>query len=271
MAASKAPNLTATITILAVLVVVGLAWRSCWYATPLSDAEIERILEDEDAEENRLQKALSQIKARLDGKDASARRHLDRVAALAGHPVAQIRSTVAWVLGAAPEEPGHDAVLERLLQDAEPLVRYNAATSLGARRNPAAREVLLRMLDVTSVPSPADGSLRAPRKKGAAVRFGQIIARVERSDGTRGDVRAPLDGRLKRLLKAHGDRVTAGEALAEIEPSAGQIENALLALARVGKPDDVTAIQRVLESSFTITPGTRRLAEEAIEALRSKR
>ena len=126
---SKAPLLT----IFVVLVVIGLTWRSCWYATPLSDAEIERLLEG-DAPDNRIQKALSQLKGRADKKDGDVAKFWPGVEKLAAHRTPQIRSTAAWVMGAAPDHEGFGPVLERLLTDPAILVRYNAALSLAGHR-----------------------------------------------------------------------------------------------------------------------------------------
>ncbi|MCB9832385.1 MAG: HEAT repeat domain-containing protein [Planctomycetes bacterium] len=263
-------NLNAIVTLMLILLVIGFGWRQCWYATPLSDAEMERYLAD-DAAESRIHKALSQVKERLDRHDPDAGRWFEAMARLARHETPQIRSTVAWTMGAAPEHEAFGPILLELLDDPELEVRHNAAVSLGARGEPRARPVLLAMLDELVLRAPVAGSLEQPRGQGETTRFGQILARIRDDGGRNVDLIAPVSGRLVRVTARHGARVAVGDELFAIGPGAGQVENALIALARIARPEDLAAMQRIAEGRFNLGDTTRALAQRLIEDLRARK
>ncbi len=262
------PSAGAVITLFVVLALIAWSWRSCWYATPLSTEEIQSRLESPKSP-NEVQKALVQVKDRLEEKGADTERFLPAVMALTANPTPQIRSTVAWVLGAAPDTEEVTASLKALLDDEDLSVRYNAACSLAAHGNDAGHDVLITMLAPTTVRSPTEGVFRNPRATEKWVRRGQILGRVETPKGEI-DVVAPLDGRLIRRVHAHGDVVKEGEPLVEIDPSPGQIENALYALGRVGTREDMSAVREIAEGARNITAGTRAVARRVLQALGSR-
>lgn len=260
-------NLSSIVTLLLILVVIGLSWRQCWYATPLSDAEMSRRLGAE-ASESDIHKALSQFKERLDRKE-DVERWYGAVAGLAEHPTPQIRSTAAWAMGGAPLHEGFGPPLRKLLADPEIEVRYNAAVSLGARGDPTARATLRLMLDEHVVVAASAGKVEQPRGQGETTRFGQILARIQPRQGAAIDVVAPLSGRLVKAEARHGLEVEAGAELFRIAPGGGQIENALLALGRIGDPEDIPAMQFIAEGRFNVSEPTRRLAAQLIATLKT--
>ncbi len=262
------PSAGAVVTLFVVLALIAWSWRGCWYATPLSDEEIQTRLENPKSP-NDVQKALVQVKDRLEESDGNGEDFLPAVIALAVHPTPQIRSTVAWVLGAAPDTEEVRRSLKALLDDEDISVRYNAACSLAAHGDDAGHDVLITMLAPTTVRSPADGVFRNPRATEKWVRRGQILGRVETPEGEV-DVLAPLDGRLIRRVHAHGDVVRKGEPLVEIDPSPGQIENALYALGRVGTRQDLSAVREIAEGARQITAGTRTVAQRVLQVLEKR-
>ncbi len=262
------PSAGAVVTLLVVLALIAWSWRGCWYATPLSTEEIQARLENPESA-NDVQKALVQVKDRLEEEGGDGERFLPAVIALGENPTPQIRSTVAWVLGAAPDTKEVEASLKRLLEDEDLSVRYNAACSLAAHGDGGGHDVLVAMLAPTTVRSPARGVFRNPRATEKWVRRGQILGRVETTDGEV-DVLAPLDGRLIRRVHAHGDAVNEGDPLVEIDPSPGQIENALYALGRVGGREDIAAVREIAEGARKITAGTRTVARRVLKVLESR-
>ena len=263
-------SMNATLTLVVILVIIGLSWRSCWYATPLSDGQMESRLQGKGSE-SEIQKALSQLKDRIEAGDDDVDRFYDGLVGLAGHETAQIRSTVAWVMGAARKHELFEAPLLELLADPVVQVRYNAAVSLGSRGVGAARAVLKDMLDVYRLRSPIAGTVREPRSPGESLRAGKIVARVETPNGDRRDLLSPLDGRLSKLVVKHGEEVGVDATVAEIEPSqGGQIENALIALAGVATIDDLPAVQRIVEGHLQVSEGTRRMAVDLARAIRER-
>ncbi|MBI2825749.1 MAG: HEAT repeat domain-containing protein [Planctomycetia bacterium] len=74
------------------------------------------------------------------------------LAAAADDTEAPIRSAAAFALGVVGDRQAAEQ-LERLLHDTDPDVRYNAATGLGRRGDPAAIDVIVEMLDPESLDS----------------------------------------------------------------------------------------------------------------------
>jgi hypothetical protein len=122
-----------------------LFWYDTWFGRKLSDEKTEEYLND-GAKPRHAQHALVQIGERLARGDTSVRRWYPRILQLASSPTVELRQTAAWIMGQDTRyQPFHDA-LPGLLGDPVPLVRYNAALSLAAFRDPAARPELRAML-----------------------------------------------------------------------------------------------------------------------------
>lgn len=260
-------NLTSILTILAIMVVIGFTWRGCWYATPLGDDTIATYLAGDGSPQD-IQKALSQLKDRAhEGEDLS--RFHEGLAGLTDHEVVQIRATLAWTLGALTEDERLVAALRKLVADDAATVRYNAATSLAPKDFDAARPVLHEMLTQVTVKAPVAGKLDVPRNR-KSLQVGLILGRVESKDGVRHDVTSPIAGRLRKTVQAHGTEVAQGDDLFLIEPTMGQIENALVVLRLLGKKEDAPAIQGIVEGRIQVDEGTRRLAQATLETIRTR-
>ena len=123
-------NLLAVAFVFLAILVPFLFWQQTWFGTALSDEEILKNL-DPSAKPRKIQHALVQLSQRLtDSGPAAVAGWYPDVGKLAGHPTPEVRMTVAWLMGQDPTAAEFRDRLTRLLQDADPLVRRNAALSL---------------------------------------------------------------------------------------------------------------------------------------------
>ncbi|MCA9320288.1 MAG: hypothetical protein KDB53_06120 [Planctomycetes bacterium] len=256
------------VTLVVILLLIGLSWRSCWYATPMDDATMTHILSGKGSDGD-IQKALLQIQSRGEKGDDSVQEHYEAVVGLADHPTSQIRSTVAWLMGAQPGVASFEAPLRRLLDDSALAVRQNAALGLANRGDASVRPLLLSMLEKHEIRSEWKGVLEDPRAPKSAVRVGQIVARVVAEDG-RHDVLAPIDGTISSRRLAHGDPVDVGTLLLVLEPSVSQITNAVVALGRVGTKDDISVLRELIEGPRPLSDDARRYAAKVLQSLQSR-
>src|SRR5215813_2305791 len=152
----------------------------------------------------------------------------------------EIRQTAAWIMGQDRSyQPFHEALL-RLIHDPEPMVRRNAALSLAAFNDPAARPELAAMLRPYSIAAPVAGTVRYRLKLGDYVNPGTMIAHI----GDR-EVRSPIPGEVRSLEKNEGAAVQAGDALANLGADKNHVWEALRALVLVGTKDDLEDVQRL--------------------------
>src|SRR5205085_1517070 len=99
-----------------------LFWWNTWFGRQLSDQQITQYLTD-DKRPRHIQHALVQIGERIVRRDAAVKRWYPELARLATHPVEEVRSTDAWVMGQDTTGAGfHDALL-KMLRDSSPMVR----------------------------------------------------------------------------------------------------------------------------------------------------
>ena len=135
-----------------------LFWQQTWFGTALCDQEIGENL-DPAAKPRKIQHALVQLSERLaDSGAAAASAWYPDVRKLVEHPTAEVRMTAAWLMGQDPTAAEFRDCLTRLLQDANPLVRRNAALSLVAFGEVSGREEVRGMLASRRIAAPAAGS-----------------------------------------------------------------------------------------------------------------
>ncbi|MCS6951594.1 MAG: hypothetical protein RMK57_03585 [Bryobacterales bacterium] len=213
-------------------------WYSTWFGRRLSDGQMEAYLNDS-TRPRRAQHALVQIGERMSRGDESVRRWYPRVVELASSPVAELRQTVAWIMGQDPRHEPFRHALMKLLADASPMVRRNAALGLAAFRDPAGRGELQAMLRPSLLRAPRTGVVRYRLQPGDYVNPGTLVARVDDVE-----VRAELPGEVRRLLRPQGSLVQQGDALAEVSPDEQHVWEALRALYLVGGREDVAEVSR---------------------------
>jgi len=119
------------------------------------------------------------------------------------------------------------------------MVKRNAALSLTNFNDASGRPVLLAMLKPYAVASPGSGTLRYRLRAGEYVNPGTLVGRVGDTE-----VRSPLPGEVLSLRQQDGNTVRAGDTLVEISPDKEHAWEALRALLRVGRREDLDDVRR---------------------------
>lgn len=284
----KRPSNIWLIIVAALFIIVPfLTWYFTWFGRALSDEKIAEYLVDEKHPRN-IQHALAQIEARMERNDQSVRKFYPRILELAKNPHAEVRKTVAWVMGQDNKsEEFHRALLD-LLKDTEPLVRRNAAlqlvrfTDANGKPDGSGRPELRAMLQPFEAKSPLNGTIVSILPVGSELRAGALLARIRvvspaATPNTQpptpiyGDVqefRAPVDGEIASLAVKEGDAVMAGQTIATLKPDAASMSAALRALAYVGTSEDLSAVMSLAQANVDADIG--RQASVTANAIRSR-
>src|SRR6266850_5790549 len=244
-----------------------LFWWNTWFGRQLSDKQVSEYLRD-DKKPRHIQHALVQIGERLAKHDTSVTRLYPEVVRLASYPVEEVRNTDAWVMGQDTSGAGFHETLLKMLQDASPMVRGNAALSLVRFGDAAGRVQIIALLQPATVVAPGAGRVVDIDKIGTSVRQGGLIAKL--NDGGRtAEIRTPITGRIRSLSVATGASVAASAEVATIDPGSEQVWEALRALYLVGQPQALPAI-RIYERNVPEIPDRVReqavLTEKAIQS-----
>src|SRR5215467_5327664 len=224
-----------------------LFWWNTWFGRKLSNTELSEYLHDE-KKPRHMQHALVQLGERMSNHDATAAQWYPDVVRLAANPVEEVRNTDAWVMGQDTSGPGfHDALL-KMLNDASPMVRGNAALSLVRFGDASGRPQIVALLQPAQIVAPAAGRVTDTARAGTAIRQGGLVAKLRvaappSSDSQNGEseaeVRSPIAGRIRALAVAPGASVNAGSEIATVDPGDEQVWEALRALYLVGHADDL--------------------------------
>lgn len=217
-----------------------LFWWNTWFGRHLSDKQVTEYLHD-NTHPRHIQHALIQMGERMSQHDPSVNRWYPDLVRLATHPVEEVRNTDAWVLGQDPSGPGfHDALL-KMLGDASPVVRGNAALSLVRFGDASGRPQIVALLQDAKITAPTSGRVVDADKVGTAIHQGGLIAKLQ-GDSQTIEVRSPISGRIRNLFVQTGQTVSSGAEIATVDPSTDQVWEALRALYLVGQFDDLPAI-----------------------------
>ena len=231
------------VTLIALVLVPFLFWRGTWFGRPLNDREIEQYLHD-DARPRHEQHALVQVSQHMDRGDPNAEHWYPRVCELARSPVIELRITSAWLMGQDNRSQAFHQALLGMLQDAEPLVRRNAALSLSRFADAAGRSELRGMLKPYSLRAPADGLLRYRLRVRDPAERGTVVATLETGDGKSVEVRSPLPGKILIKVAGDGARVQKDDEILKLEPSADHVWESLRALYLVGTSEDLPDVDK---------------------------
>lgn len=275
-APSRRLPLVPFVLLLATVLVPTLFWYSNSFARRLDDERLRNYLRPE-ASATETQHALNEITRRLDEKRAPlADEFYGLVAALeraAGPEGAEKRKAAAWAMQFDPQSETFRAALLKLANDPEPLVAWNAATSLARHGSAAARPALLAMLAPFEVKAPVAGTFRADARLEETLGVGSG-GRLGRIDGPRGpvDLPTPVPGRVTKLFK-NGETVAVGDTVALLAPSQSAGMNALAALALpgVGRPEDAAAVDAFAKTTPDLQPQVAKQIEATKAALRGDR
>jgi hypothetical protein len=232
-------------------------WYDSWFGRPLTDASIVEYLDNAAAKPRRAQQALVQIGEKL-ARGEDARKFYTQVSALAAHPNAELRQTIAWIMGQDKTHEPFRPALAKLVTDAAPLVRRNAALALAAFRDPAGMEEIRRMLAPSSLAAPRAGQISFRLKPGDYANAGTLVARI---DGE--EVRTPLPGMLREHLKPDQSRVDHGDLILEQAADDQHAWEALRAMVLIGTREDVDLIRPFLRHT------NAKLQEQAQSTLRA--
>ncbi len=253
-----------TLLAFALVLLPFLFWYDTWFGRRLTDAQIDSYLRDS-TRPRHAQHALVQIGERLGRGDHAVRRWYPNVIELAAAPQTELRQTAAWIMGQDREyEPFHPVLLG-MLDDPALLVRRNAALSLAALRDPAARPVLREMLAPFTVPAPVPGRVAYRLQVGEYVNSGTLLAHI---GGT--ELRSPAPGEVRALVAAEGSTVGEGQSVLELAPDDTHAWEALRALYLVGSSEDLDALQHFARTDAGTRPELQRQAMLTIAEIRNR-
>jgi len=244
----KRPSNIWLIIVAALFIIVPfLTWYGTWFGRDLSDEDIAKYLVDEQNPRH-IQHALLQVEEKIERGDPTSKKFYPQIVSSAKSSHAEIRKTAAWVMGQDNRsEEFHGALLD-LLKDSEPLVRRNAALQLVRFGDSSGRPELRAMLQSFEAKAPISGSVVSLLARGATIKSGGLLARVRDTSGNVQEFRSPVDGAINSLAVKEGDAVTAGQTVALLTPDQATVNDALRALAYVGRKDDLPLVEPYAQS-----------------------
>ena len=234
-----------------------------WFGRKLTDSQIDEYFADK-AKPRHAQQALVQVEERM-AAHREASRWYPKVIEQAASPSLEIRETAAWVMQYDHSyAPFHETLL-RLIHDPQPMVRRNAALSLSAFGDGAARPELLAMLRPYTLTAPAAGVLKYRLKLGEYVNPGTLVAHIGDSE-----VRSPVPGEVRDLDGKDGATVRSGDPLLELSVDKGHVWEALRALYLVGQPDDLEDVKRFTRPMPGTPDNIREQALNTVQAIEAR-
>ena len=246
-----------------------LFWHSTWFGAPLSDSELTKYLHDE-SKPRHIQHALVQIGERMYRyKMQKVQQWYPDLVRLSSHPVEEIRTTDAWVMGQDTSRPEFREALVRLLQDPSENVRNNAALSLVRFGDASGHAQIVAMLHPSVVTALHSGTISAVAKSGDPIRNGTMLIRL--NDGkSSAELRSPITGTVQEIRVKKGDQVQAGAEVAVVAPGTDQLWEALRALVVIGTPDDLPSVRRYQRDVPNVADRVRQQAVETEKAILAK-
>lgn len=252
------------------VIVPFISWYGTWFGRPLSDSKMEEYLHDQNKPRN-VQHALSQIGNRIIDSDQAVKRFYPDVVAASQNKQAEVRMTAAWAMGQDNTYQDFHSALLTMLHDSSTGVRHNAALGLVRFNDASGRQELVAMLKPVVVSAEVAGTIELVVKEpGVAVAANGTLARVRESGGNTVAIHAVEAGRVESISIADGATVETGTALMTLAPSTEQVWEALRALYIMGKPEDISEIQRYARLSPTIPDRIQKQAGSTINAIRDR-
>jgi hypothetical protein len=241
-----------------------LFWWNTWFGRHLSDSKLAEYLHD-DKKPRHIQHALVQLGERMNKKDSGAVQWYPQVVELAAYPIEEVRNTDAWVMGQDTSGTGFHDALVKMLGDASPVVRGNAALSLVRFGDTSGRPQIVALLAPVIVNAPQSGKLIDTSTSGTAIHQNGVVAKLDS-----GEVRSPMGGRVRDLFVKTGQTVAAGDHIAEVSPVSDQIWEALRALYLIGQLDDLPAVTPYERELAEIPEHVRQQAVQTEKAIRTR-
>jgi len=252
-----------------------LFWQGTWFGKPLSIAQLQQALADNE-HPREIQHALSQIADRILSPDEqtrlSARQFYPAVLRIAETGTPELRLTAAWVMGQDNTVAEFHQQLLRLLRDASPMVRRNAALGLVRFGDHSGRDEICALLAPYSMTAPFPGILVTRLRPDDAVNPGTLLGRIQAggAGGEEKEFRSEVPGTVNRWLVPDGSTVSAGQPIVLIDPSPTEVWEALRALYLIGEPQDLPAVEQFLRGGDAVPLNVRQQAEVTARAIRSR-
>ena len=246
-----------------------LFWYQTWFGRRLTNSELSEYLQDTSLP-HKTQHALTQAAEEILRHDPNVERVYPQIVALAGNKEAGFRSMAAWVMGQDNKSAEFHQTLLKLINDPEPMVRWNAALALARFGDAAGDPQLKLMLRPYSLRAPMAGIVSFRANAQDTVRNGSIVARLKAQDPYPIEIRSPLAGVIDRFTAKDGTTIAAGDEIAVISPDDQQVWEALRALDLVGRPDDIADIGRFVRPVSGMSDRVRQQAALTVEAIRKR-
>ena len=244
-----------------------LFWWNTWFGRKLSDQQLTEYLHDT-KKPRHIQQALVQVGERITRQDSTAKQWYPELVRLSANSVAEVRNTDAWVMGQDTSGAGFHEALLKMLNDASPMVRGNAALSLVRFGDASGRAEIVALLQPARVTSPQNGHIADSDRPGTAIHQGGLLAKLQYGNET-AEIRSPIPGRI-RSVSGTGANVAAGAEIAVVDPSTEQVWEALRALYLIGKPEDIPAILPYERDLPDISDDVRKQAGITEQAIRAR-
>jgi hypothetical protein len=249
-----------------------LIWQATWFGKPLDDKQMAAAFADREHPRN-AQHALSQVADRMESPDpavrATAKPWYPQAIAAASSSESALRSTAAWIMGKDPSVNEFHDTLQKLLQDSDPIVQRNAALSLVRFGDVSGHDMIVSMLKPWIQTAPVEGKLSTRLTPGETVSVGTLIGRIE-TNGEKVEIRTKMPGTLDQWIAKDGAPVTANQPIAQLDPAADVVLNALAALYFVGHTDDIPAIAPYLRGISGMPLSVSQQAKLTVDAIHTR-
>ena len=223
-----------------------LLWYMTTFTRPLSDADLGAYFADS-IHPRRAQHALSQIADRMMSPNPevreSAKPWYPEVIKFSRQGSDELRVTSAWVMGQDNTSADFHSALLKLLGDANPMVKRNAALSLVRFADPSGHEVIAGMLAPYAMAAPSSGTLAIRLKPGDVINPGTMVGHIIVA-GEKIEVRSQVPGTILEWTLPDNAAVETGKPMLLIDPSPELVWESLRALYLIGQKDDLPAVNR---------------------------
>jgi len=228
-----------------------LLWYMTTFSRPLTDADLSAYFTDS-IHPRRAQHALSQIADRMTSPNAalreSAKPWYPEVIKFSAQGSDELRVTAAWVMGQDNQSAEFHAALLKQLDDANPMVKRNAALSLVRFADPAGHNVIVGMLSPYQMSAPNSGTLAIRLKIGDVINPGTMVAHIL-APGEKIEVRSQVPGTILQWSAADNSQVEAGKPMLLVDASPEIVWESLRALYLIGHKEDLPAVNRYVRGA----------------------
>jgi biotin carboxyl carrier protein len=267
---SRNATLIAGVVAILCILIPYLFWKDTWFGQPLTDDQVSQNLADHE-HPRKAQHALAQISERIGRGQQDVKKWYPQIVALADHPLDEMRTTVAWLMGQDNEAPEFHEALEGLVQDPNPLVRRNAALSLTRFGDRTGHEEILAMLRPYTVASPYPGEFTNRLQPGDMADAGTLLARVAvPGEAEPKELRSPVPGEVRKRLVEDGSTVYSGQDVFVLGPDPNHSFEALRALYLIGTAADLEDVNRFLRPSGDLPSNVVEQARLTAEGIRGR-